>query len=59
MIDLACPGNNGKCLQLLHAYGGADPNTDGEVTIPFTRFERSSQRHIRENHPELLPKYKV
>jgi hypothetical protein len=59
VITLACPGNNGTCLNILQAYGDATPDADMQVTIPFTRFDRSSQRHIRENHPEFLPKYKV
>lgn len=59
MIHLACPGNNGTCLNLLQAYGTADPDEDGKVAVAFTRLDKSSQRHIRENHPEFLPKRKV
>lgn len=56
MITLACPGNKGTCLNLLQAYGTAEPDEDGTVQVNYTRLDRSSQRHIREHHPELLPK---
>lgn len=52
-MDLACP--DPTCLHLLHAHGDATPDDDGQVTIPFTKFDRPSQRHIRDNHPQFVP----
>lgn len=61
MINLVCPGTHGKlaCGYKLEAYGTAEPDEDGTVQVNFTRLDRASQRHIRENHPELVPHRRV
>lgn len=61
MILLVCPGTNGNlaCGYKLQAYGTADPDEDGTVQVNFTRLDRQSQRHIREQHPDFVPRRKV
>jgi hypothetical protein len=52
VIELSCPVTG--CPEKLEAYGHPTPDENGRVTVPFTKFTRASQRHMRAAHPTAL-----